>query len=85
MDIRTVHRAHAHLTASGGDAVTSTLAEGCQEGKEKGRGLSPDPPARYARHSIVPREAVTPTEENCQCAKGKACSNPRSHLSKLIL
>lgn len=73
MGIHTVHRAHAHLTAGGGDPVTSALAEGCQEGKEKGRGLSSDPrTARCARHRIVPREAVTPTEENCQCAKGKA-------------
>lgn len=43
MGIHTVHRAHAHLTAGGGDPVTSALAEGCQEGKEKGRGLSSDP------------------------------------------
>lgn len=43
MGIHAVHRAHAHLTAGEGDSVTSTLAEGCQEGKEKGRGLSSDP------------------------------------------
>lgn len=69
MGIRNVHRAHAHLTAGGGDSVNSTLAEGCQEGQEKERGLSSDPRARYARHSIVPREAVTPTE--VRMLKGK--------------
>lgn len=78
MGIRSVHRAHAHLTASGGDSVNSTLAEGCQEGQEKERGLSPDPRTRYARHSIAPREAVTPTEVSVQ--KERMFSSEESFL-----